>query len=34
VLKDFSESDWTMKDPLDKGLNERLERELGNGVGV
>jgi len=30
VLKDLSESDWTMKKPLDKWLNERLGRELGN----
>ena len=25
---------WTMKDPLVRWLNERLEKELGNGVGV
>jgi hypothetical protein len=25
---------WTMKDPLDKWLNERLERELENGLDV
>jgi len=25
---------WTMKDPLDRWLNERLERELGNKLSV
>jgi hypothetical protein len=25
---------WTMKEPLDRWLNERLEKELGNGGGV
>jgi hypothetical protein len=25
---------WTMKDPLDRWLNERLLKELGDGIGV
>ena len=25
---------WTMKEPLDRWLNARLERELGNGLDV